>query len=259
MACPRVKSTVRFVIMPRAVGNLPGIWKISEHLDMGQRVYRLRAEEVEKLRTQLGLTIEQLARKAGEVHVKTLQRWLKGKPAYLRNIRALAIALKTKPEAIIDDPKFSPAIAVTKEPTFIELKIRIPVDPEHFDPKSLATFLTLLKGLTHSKEPIPVIDIEGGSTILKVRMEKKAAQGLPRYITYWKRETGKITSEPSRGDEFALLSELYHLDVSPEEMAAAMRMFTDIEEVHILPGPHNKEMIWRNDGRGWRRVKAPVP
>lgn len=68
---------------------------------MRKRTYKLRLEEVERLRRKMCLTLEDLA-KAADVNLRTLGRWLEGGEILARNLGSLASALCTTPQAIVD-------------------------------------------------------------------------------------------------------------------------------------------------------------
>jgi hypothetical protein len=64
------------------------------------RTFRIKAEVVDDLRKQYGMSQTRLATEAG-VDVASLRRWMKGSSAYLENIASLAKALNTQPHQLI--------------------------------------------------------------------------------------------------------------------------------------------------------------
>ncbi len=67
-----------------------------------KRTYPVLANEVDRLRQSLGLSLERLARDAG-IDIKTLRRILNGKQAYLDTIQAIATVLRTTPDSLRAD------------------------------------------------------------------------------------------------------------------------------------------------------------
>jgi transcriptional regulator with XRE-family HTH domain len=65
------------------------------------RTVRCRADEIDRLRKARGLSLEELAAKAG-VNMRTLQRWMAGHEAYIANVDAVATVLRVPPTAIIE-------------------------------------------------------------------------------------------------------------------------------------------------------------
>ncbi|MGH7243425.1 MAG: helix-turn-helix domain-containing protein [Phycisphaerales bacterium] len=68
--------------------------------DSARRTHICRADEIERLRQEKGLSLERLAAKAG-VTVRTLKRWLSGKPAFFDNIAAIGTALDVPPKTLM--------------------------------------------------------------------------------------------------------------------------------------------------------------
>lgn len=67
---------------------------------MSERTYKVNVAEVERLMNEQGMSEEALAGKAA-IHVKTLRKWLKGQPAFKKNVKALSDALGTQPRLLI--------------------------------------------------------------------------------------------------------------------------------------------------------------
>jgi len=74
-------------------------WKNRGIPPMRERTYKLNTQVIERRREALGMSIDRLARIAG-VHVKTLRKWLAGKPAFIENVRKLADALDVQVDII---------------------------------------------------------------------------------------------------------------------------------------------------------------
>jgi transcriptional regulator with XRE-family HTH domain len=71
---------------------------------MRDRTYKLNAQVIERQREALGMSLNALASKA-EVHVKTLKKWLSGKPAFIEKARTLAAALGIPTDHLLTAPR----------------------------------------------------------------------------------------------------------------------------------------------------------
>lgn len=86
------------------------------------RTAKLRSEEVQRLRTAMGISLETLASRA-DIDIKTLNRKLSGDPAYHRTIRQIADVLGVPSERLIEG--YQPPV---QQPTRFELGLQVTGD-----------------------------------------------------------------------------------------------------------------------------------
>lgn len=86
--------------------------------DEKRRARACRVDEIERLRSTKGYSIDRLAEKSG-LNRKTIERILNGKPAFIGTVAAIAQALGTTTDAlIVDTPRAKASEVVMQDTTF---------------------------------------------------------------------------------------------------------------------------------------------
>ncbi len=133
--------------------------------------FKVRADELSRLREDWGFTIEQLAAKSA-VSVNTIKRWLNGEPATLTSIAKVAKALLVGCDRLIERNEAQPASEIPPLGRHIEVAIEIRVPFEEFTAgNTIAEFIKQLAAAINCKSDITVKDVQRGSTILIVEMD----------------------------------------------------------------------------------------
>jgi transcriptional regulator with XRE-family HTH domain len=113
---------------------------------VSERGYRLRAEEIHRLRLAKGLTVRALAKMA-KVHVKTLQRWLKGGEARVDNAYELSVALGTDVQNLLEEIRPEAAESSSDDATDrrsdSRFKINLSISGYAERPEALAYLVTI--------------------------------------------------------------------------------------------------------------------
>lgn len=151
---------------------------------MPERTYKLNADVIHQLREKAGLSVEGLAEKAG-VHYKTLKKWLDGKPAFIRNVKALAVALKTETDSLLEGKRGTTDITEQQSDNEMSLHSNIAEFPANIPTEILDYF----KAFAGPNSTVYIIAIKHGATATGVLCLLCALSGIapidarPFYIT----------------------------------------------------------------------------
>lgn len=168
-----------------------------------KRTHTCRTDEIERLRNARGLSAERLAALAG-IHLRTLRRIMKGRPAYLENISAIADVLKVPCDTLLATykvPGYSP-VSLQVNTFTLNIALTGTVDSQ----SQFATLATLTPDVISK---LAALGIEVHSYDAQFTVSEKAGDAHQRVIVliYGKLESGMsfwcfAAIKPSRYDAY---------------------------------------------------------
>jgi len=152
--------------------------------DNNEGTSKIKSEVVHKFLKESGRGAGWLARRAG-VHQKSLERWLRGKPAYYRNIAELANAMGMGMQAISAEelPEYALAIGTARASSqkFEDWEVKLPHEAmKTWTPAKRAAFLEGLRLIIAVGGKVPIVNESEGCLKVTLRLTPEQATALVR-------------------------------------------------------------------------------
>ena len=139
---------------------------------------KVNGDALTRFRVQAGLTIEELAEKAG-VSTRTINSYQSGKKAQITTLKLVAEYLGVEFRELLAEPYTEPPPPAAAKDRRVQVQITLSIPFEEFDQSlQLAGFLTMLQSVISASQAINVIGVTNGSVIIMLEMDEPDAVKL---------------------------------------------------------------------------------